>query len=158
MAKSVLEMCMYLNITLDFRPVKTPSWGGFVESLWDRINDEIRNQELPGRVYPIQKERKAKKKVMFKKPAGYDSQDDASWTLEEFKEWLITYIITDIQHKPRAGEFDSPNDLWKHGMLGSNFHVLGGAVRLLDKAEYKKVSFESKLSQSAILSDKDCVL
>ncbi|MFX0172530.1 MAG: TnsA endonuclease N-terminal domain-containing protein [Candidatus Hodarchaeota archaeon] len=154
MAKSVLELCMKLNITLDFRPVKLPAWGGFVESFWDVINNEIRNRELPGRVYPIQKERRVKKKVMFKKPPNYDPQEDASWTLEEFREWFIAYLITVIQHRPRGGELESPNDIWKHGMQGTNYHVCGGVLRLPPSHEYEKFEYETKISQSAVFSDK----
>ncbi|MHA2334958.1 MAG: hypothetical protein ACXAEU_23215, partial [Candidatus Hodarchaeales archaeon] len=154
MAKSVYALCMKLNITLDFRPVKKPSYGGFVESLWDVINDEIRNEELPGRVFPIEKERKPKKKIMYKAPPKYDPQKDASMTLEEFNEWLATFVIMKLQHFPRAEEDDSPNDLWQYGMSGIHHYELGGAMKLLTEQDYKKACYEANISARGVLSDK----
>ncbi|MHA1232037.1 MAG: hypothetical protein ACTSRP_13215 [Candidatus Helarchaeota archaeon] len=45
-ANLVKYFCMEQKITLEFKPIKTPEFGGFVESVWATINDGIRGVKL----------------------------------------------------------------------------------------------------------------
>ncbi|MHA2333526.1 MAG: integrase catalytic domain-containing protein, partial [Candidatus Hodarchaeales archaeon] len=151
-AKSVKNLCMKLNITLEFRRVKGPQQGGFVESAWDTINDAIRNDMLPGRVFPLPKTREARSSVKFKSPPGYNGKKSARMTMEQFKDWLHDYIITRYSITPHGKQKHSPNELWIQGLRGDKYQVLGGALHVLKDHEYfDRSDYESKIDASCLL-------
>jgi len=153
-AESVKKFCMDLNITLEFRPLKTPEFGGFIESVWDTINDAIRGAKLPGRVFPLPKSRQAVKQPKFCAPPGYDAKKDAKYTLDDFSEWLFTYFVISYSNDIKANQNYSPNERWINGMRGDNFQPMGGALRLLSPSEYQQIEFKSKITRSSKLSQK----
>ncbi|MHA2283948.1 MAG: TnsA endonuclease N-terminal domain-containing protein [Promethearchaeota archaeon] len=152
MANSIKSFCMRLNITLEFRPIKTPEYGGFVESVWDTINDAIRNDTLLGRVFSLPKSREPCKRPKFRTPNGYDPKKDAALTMEDFREWLFTYLITRYSTDTRARQAHSPNEIWADGITGENYQPLGGALRSIDIGEWKQLDYLSKIEVDSILS------
>lgn len=155
-ANSIKKICMKLNITLEFRPIKTPEYGGFVESIWDKINDRIRGDMLPGRVYPIDKLRKTiKTKRRYTKPRDYDPQKDAALTMTEFREWFFTYVITILSSKKRAQQAHTPNQLWLDGITGKHLQPLGGQLKIFENIkQWKYIDFDSKPEHKAVLSER----
>ena len=156
-AKEVKKFCMKNNITLEFRPVKTPEYGGFVESIWDTINDEIRNQKLPGRVFSQQKTRQSVSRPKFKRPPGYDAKEDCKkrgLTLEDFREWLFNYFVIKYSADIRAKQNHAPNELWVDGLRGDKYHPLGGALRIIDIEEYELYDYEAKKEVEPTLSER----
>jgi len=150
----VREFCSELNISLEFRPVKHPDFGGFIESAWDTINDAIRNAKLPGRVFSLPKSRESVKRPQYKAPPDYNAKDKALLTFDEFKEWLYAYIVVHYSTDTRARQNLSPNEKWQDGVKGKNHQPLGGALRILSPNEYKLYEFKSKEEESCILSQK----
>ncbi len=153
-ANLVKEFCMNNNITLEFRPVKTPEFGGFIESVWDTINDAIRGAKLAGRVFSRPKSREPVKRPKFKIPPNYNAKKDAKLTLEEFHEWLFTYLIVNYSTDTKARQNHSPNEIWDDGLRGKNQQPMGGALRLLTPSEYLKFDYQSKITVSAVISQK----
>lgn len=153
-AKLIKKLLMDLNITLEFRPVKTPEYGGFIESVWDTINSQIRGELLEGRVYPLPKTQKAVSRVQFKAPPGYDPKKYAAITINDFRAWLFQFISINYSTTPRAHQNLSPNEKWIHGLRGSKNLPMGGALRVLIPSEYQKMDFQSKIPHSSILSEK----
>ncbi|HME50653.1 MAG TPA: TnsA endonuclease N-terminal domain-containing protein [Candidatus Lokiarchaeia archaeon] len=151
-AESVKNLCMSLNITLESRPVKTPEYGGFIESIWDTINDAIRNDQLPGCVYSKPKSREPCKQPKFQEPPGYDARKTSTWTIDQFGEWLFAYIVTRYSVDARARQNHSPDDVWNDGLRGDNYQPLGGMPRLLQPEDYKKLDYLSKIDANCILS------
>lgn len=156
MANSIKNICMKLNITLEFRPIKTPEYGGFVESIWDKINDRIRGDMLPGRVYPIDKFRKAiKSKRKYTKPRDYNPQKDAALTMTEFREWFFAYVLTILSSKKRAQQAHTPNQLWIDGISGKHLQPLGGQLKIFEnQQQWDFVEIDSKPEESAVLSER----
>ncbi|MHA1428205.1 MAG: hypothetical protein ACTSQI_19655 [Candidatus Helarchaeota archaeon] len=153
-ANLVKQLCMDLNITLEFRPIKTPEFGGFVESIWDTINDGIRNRVLKGRVFSRPKSRESVKRPKFYTPPGYNAKEDAALTLDEVRDWLFSYIVVSYSSDTKARQKHSPNDVWKKGLRGDNFYPMGGALRLLKPSEYGQLLYQSKIPTDAKLSQK----
>ncbi|MHA1427916.1 MAG: hypothetical protein ACTSQI_18195 [Candidatus Helarchaeota archaeon] len=153
-ARLVKQLCMDLNITLEFRPVRKPEYGGFIESIWDTINDGIRNAKLRGRVFSLPKSREPVKCPKYRKPPRYNAKDDAAMTLDGFREWLFGYIVIDYSSDTKLRQNHSPNDVWTDGQRGDRLHPMGGALRLADPTEYLKLFYLSRIQASAILSEK----
>ncbi|MBD3213703.1 MAG: DDE-type integrase/transposase/recombinase, partial [Candidatus Lokiarchaeota archaeon] len=153
-AGEVEDFCMIKNITLEYRPVRTPEYGGFVESAWNTINTAIRNAKLPGRVFPQQKTRKSISKPKFKAPPGYDPKKDASLTLEEFREWLFNYLIVKYSADVKANQNQSPNEMWIDGITGNRYQPMGGALRTMEIEDFVLYDFEAKKEVNATLSQK----
>ncbi len=151
-AGSVKHMCMDLNISLEFRPIRTPEYGGFIESIWDTINDAIRGHKLKGRVFSLPKSRVPVKRPQFQAPPGYDPRKESCLTMGDFREWFSTYLVVEYSSQPRAHQTHSPNELWRDGLRGDRYHPMGGALRVLSPQEYAKVNFLSKISASPVLS------
>lgn len=153
-SKLVRRLCIELNITLEFRRVKTPEYGGFIESVWDTINDGIRNAGLKGRVYSLPKSREVVKRPKFFIPPEYNPKDEACYTLDEFREWFFYYMVVSYSADARARQNHSPNEIWSDGLRGDNHQPMGGALRILDPAEYQRLDFQSKIPVEKTLSQK----
>jgi len=153
-ANLVKEFCMDLNITLEFRPIRTPEYGGFVESVWDTINDYIRGVKLPGRVFSLPKSRKSVKKPKFQAPPGYDPKKEAALTYDDFREVFFGFLVLRYSTEPKAHQIHSPNELWIDGLRGEKFQPMGGALRVLNSSEYNEFNFKAKITTSSVLSQK----
>ncbi len=153
-AKSVKDFCINLNITLEFRPVRRPDYGGFIESLWNTINTAIRGSKLGGRVYPLPKSRIAISNPKIKIPPRYDAKKTASLTFNQFKDWLLTFIAIKYSTTLRADQEQSPNELWNDGICGDRHQPIGGALKIVSPTEFQMLDFQSKITRSAQLSEK----
>jgi len=151
MAENVKDFCMKLNISLEFRPIKTPEFGGGIESIWDTINDAIRNAKLPGRVFSLPKSRESVSSPKINAPPDYNAKQDAALTLDQFQEWLFSYFVAHSNEK-KAGQLHSPNERWSNGLIGDQQLPLGGALRLLSPADYLHFDFETKRTIRSRLS------
>jgi len=154
MAESVNHLCMKLNITLEFRPIKRPEFGGFIESVWDTINDGIRNAKLPGRIFSLPKSREASSSPKITSPPGYNGQQEAALTLDQFREWLFSFFVLTYSSEKRAGQFQSPNEKWTDGLKGNNQLPMGGALYILNPSEYQTLDYESKITVQSRLSQR----
>ncbi|MFX1384219.1 MAG: TnsA endonuclease N-terminal domain-containing protein [Promethearchaeota archaeon] len=153
-ASSVKEFCLNQNITLEFRPVKTPEFGGFIESVWDTINDGIRGAKLPGRVFSRPKSRESVKRPKFKIPPDYNPKDDAALTLDEFREWLFMFFVVKYSSSTKSRQMHSPNEVWLDGLTGENHQPIGGGLKILSKEQYDILDFQTKITVSSKLSQK----
>ncbi|MCY3410935.1 MAG: DDE-type integrase/transposase/recombinase [Candidatus Heimdallarchaeota archaeon] len=153
-ARSIKKMCMDQNITLEFRPIKTPEYGGFIESIWDTINDAIRNENLPGKVFSLPKMRKASKKPKFTAPKNYNPKKEAQLTFYEFSQWIYAFIILKFNSGKRSRQKNSPNQIWKDGKEGLNKQSLGGALKILDMDEFHYLNYTSKEENTSVLSER----
>lgn len=97
--------CQQYGITLEWRPVARPHFGGHIERLLGTLLKEIHS--LPGTTFSNIRERK-----------NYDSDGTATLTLAEFEIWLTTYI-TDVYHRRIHSTIGmSPLDKYREGVFG----------------------------------------
>lgn len=108
------KACHNYGITLQYRPVATPHWGGHIERIMGTFAREIHN--LPGTTFSSEAERKQ-----------YESEKNSSFTLDEFEKWILVFI-TKIYHQRKHSSLEmSPLEKYKEGILGNN-NVLGRGI------------------------------
>ncbi len=104
-AETLKKSCLIYGITLEFRPVGQPNFGGHIERLLGTVLKQVHS--LPGTTFSNIKERDT-----------YDSDKHASMTFSDFEKWLVTYI-TKVYHKKRHSTLGtSPEEQWKKGVFG----------------------------------------
>ena len=98
--------CEQYRIDLQWRPVRTPKYGGHVERFFGTLNSEVHN--LSGTTFSDPKKRE-----------NYDSDAKSSMTISEFEKWLLIYI-TEIYHQRLHSEInDTPINRFIEGIYGT---------------------------------------
>jgi putative transposase len=99
--------CQEYGIDIEWRPVSRPHYGGHIERLLGTFAQEIHT--LPGTTFSNVQER-----------GDYDSEGKAVFTLTEFEEWLVTFIVN-IYHKCKHSGIDMPPmEKYRRGIFGGN--------------------------------------
>lgn len=109
-SKNLELFCRSYNIDLEFRPVRRPDKGGYVERLFGTINRRIRDDGLNGYTPPLKT-----------RPDNYDPIEKAEkggMTIPEFEKWLIVYFVKDYHINPHDGLRKSPLEQYQSGILG----------------------------------------
>ena len=116
-SKALRRACEVHGITIDYRPIKKPRFGGHVERFFKTINDEI--HDLPGSTYSNVQQK-----------GEYNSEKEACMTLEEMDTWVVTWICN-VYHQAVHSKLGlSPYKKWEIGVLG-NATTSGAGVRPL---------------------------
>ena len=98
--------CGEYGVTLQFRPVKKPNYGGHIERLLGTFLTEL--HALPGTTFSNPAER-----------GDYDPEKHAAMTLSELETWLATYITSVYHLRLHSGIGTSPLQRWEEGILGT---------------------------------------
>ena len=77
---SLKASCDEYGIDIQWRPVRTPHFGGHIERLMGTVAKEI--HALPGTTFSNPKQR-----------GGYNAEAKAVMTLPEIRRWLVQYIV-----------------------------------------------------------------
>lgn len=105
-SEDMQRVCDDLSITLLKRPVARPQFGPHVERFFSTINKEVHN--LPGTTFSNIKEK-----------GIYDSEKEASMTLNEFQKWLTHYFVNIYHKKPHQGLLGlTPERQYEIGIFG----------------------------------------
>ncbi|MBR7780618.1 DDE-type integrase/transposase/recombinase [Undibacterium sp. LFS511W] len=108
------QSCLMYGISLEFRPVKQPRYGGHIERMLGTLLREIHS--LPGTTFSSVKARD-----------GYDSEKHATMTKSEFEEWLVTLICKVYHRRLHSAIGLSPTRKWEIGIFG-NAEIQGVGV------------------------------
>lgn len=113
--------CEQYCIGIDYRPVKTPHFGGHIERLMGTFSNDVHT--LPGTTFSNIKER-----------GEYKPDKHAVMTLKELELWLATYT-TEIYHQRFHSELDmSPLKKYEEGIFGKdNKQGCGLPRRIVDE-------------------------
>ncbi|WP_165863693.1 Mu transposase C-terminal domain-containing protein [Phorcysia thermohydrogeniphila] len=122
------DFCKEYGITIDYRPSKTPHYGGHVERLFRTINEEIHN--LPGTTFSNPVEKK-----------GYDPERHACMTLLELEKWLVEFIVNYYHKRIHSETGTTPEEKYKEGILGNETSKGRGLFKLITGEEAKKLWF-----------------
>ena len=106
------DFCEEYGVTLEYRPVKTPHYGGHVERVFGTIKEQIHT--LPGTTFSN-----------IKQKGEYPSEKKAVITLAAFQKWLGEYITGGYLKKIHSGIGMTPLDKWAQGIHGTG-DALGG--------------------------------
>ncbi|WP_343725822.1 Mu transposase C-terminal domain-containing protein [Herbaspirillum huttiense] len=107
------QSCLMYGISLEFRPVKQPRYGGHIERMLGTLLHEI--HALPGTTFSSVKARE-----------GYDSEKHAAMTKSEFEEWLVTLICKVYHRRLHSTIGLTPTKKWEIGIFGNaEIHGVG---------------------------------
>ncbi|MDM5180815.1 DDE-type integrase/transposase/recombinase [Massilia sp. DJPM01] len=107
------QSCLMYGISLEFRPVKQPRYGGHIERMLGTLAREI--HALPGTTFSSVKDRD-----------GYDSEKHATMTKSEFEEWLVTLICKVYHRRLHTTIGLTPTRKWEIGIFGNaEIHGVG---------------------------------
>lgn len=109
-SKMLENSCLEYNIDINWRPVKTPEYGGIVERYLGTLSSDI--HQLKGTTFNN-----------FRNREEYDSEGNSVFTFSELQKW-ITLNIVDVYHqKFHKGIGMSPIAKWKVGIYGTENEV-----------------------------------
>ena len=100
------DFCDEYDVRLEYRPVKTPHYGGHVERVFRTIAEQIHT--LPGTTFSN-----------IKQKGEYASAKKAVVTLSAFQKWLGEYITGVYLKKIHSGIAMTPLDKWTQGIRGT---------------------------------------
>lgn len=129
--------CSEYGISVEWRPVARPHFGGHIERLLGTLLREIHT--LPG--------------TTFSNPVArgeYDSERKAALTLQELETWLATYIIEVYHQRVHSGIGMSPLRKYEEGVFGSNGRPgcgLPGKILDEDRLRLDFMPFEERTVQ-----------
>ncbi|MGE4419815.1 MAG: DDE-type integrase/transposase/recombinase [Sulfurimonas sp.] len=122
------RVCDEYGITLLKRPVARPQFGAHVERVLGSINKEVHN--LSGTTFSNTAQK-----------ADYNSQKEATFTLEELTQWLTHYIVNIYHKKYHHGIDMSPEDKYIKGIIGDDETAGTGILPpIIDDLENIKIS------------------
>ena len=134
----IKDACLEYGIDPQFRPVKTPHYGGHIERYMGNASQNLKKVE--GATFSNPKER-----------GDYDSEGNAILTMHELEQWLVV-LITKYHHSPHEGiGGETPIDRYRNGLLGGNGKLPRGLpARRLDeeKVRIDFMPFEERTVQS----------
>jgi len=120
------KFCKEYGITIDYRPKKTPHYGGHIERLMRTINEEIHN--LPGTTFSNPAERK-----------DYKPERKAVFTLLELEKWLVHYIVN-VYHKRIHSELGmTPEEKYRIGIFGDSTTKGRGLPKMITGKEAERL-------------------
>lgn len=104
---SMLERaCRQYGVSVEWRPVARPHFGGHIERLLGTLSKEI--HALPGTTFSNTKQR-----------GEYDSEGKAALTFSEFEIWLTTYIVQVYHQREHTALGMSPVAKFREGIFGT---------------------------------------
>jgi putative transposase len=110
---------------IEWRPLKTPRFGGHIERLMGTVAEEMRL--LPGATYSDVLDR-----------GSYDSRATSCMTVQEYEAWL-TQWITEVYHRRKHSALGmSPLQKWREGIVGSgDAPPMGLPPRVTDEPAFR---------------------
>ncbi len=109
-SKHLEQFCMSYSIDLEFRPVRRPDKGGYIERFFGTINRRIRDDSLAGYAPPLKD-----------RPSNYDpikNAEKGGMTILEFEKWLLTYLVKDYHLNTHDKLEKSHLEQYQSGIIG----------------------------------------
>lgn len=99
------KACEQHGVNLEWRPVRTPHYGGHIERILGTFAKEI--HALPGTTFSNVKER-----------GEYKPSQKAVMTLDELEKWLTDFIVNVYHGREHSALKMSPLARWERGIVG----------------------------------------
>lgn len=133
--KLLARACRDWGIDLDFRPVKTPHYGGHIERLMGTTANEVR--KLDGATFSNTRQRE-----------GYNSEGMASMTLGEVERYLVDFLTTTYHMRLHSEIEMTPRRRWQVGLLGDGVQPGAGLPEKIADAEKLRLDFTPCLERT----------
>lgn len=108
--ETLKRACLAYGITLEYRPVRVPNYGGHIERLIGTFMREI--HQLSGTTFSNIHEKD-----------NYDSTKQAVMTFDELEKWLLNLIVNLYHKRVHNGISMRPEDKWNLGIFGDSQHI-----------------------------------
>jgi len=108
-SNTLKKACDQYGIDIEWRPVKTPHYGGHIERLMGTISKEIHS--LPGTTFSNIREK-----------GEYNSAKSAVLTLELLTRCFAEFVVNEYHRKKHRGIGMAPLEKWQVGILGDGRH------------------------------------
>ncbi|HRK55681.1 MAG TPA: Mu transposase C-terminal domain-containing protein [Cyclobacteriaceae bacterium] len=123
------ENCANYKITLKFRPVKKPEYGGHIERLMGTISAQLKDLAGATKVSPEMRK-------------NFKPEKTASFTISEFEQWFALWVTNVYHQKAHEGLHGiSPLSMWEAGLKGGEGHPGIGMPQILTDERKLKLDF-----------------
>jgi putative transposase len=116
------------GISLEWRPVKDPKYGGHIERLVGTVMRWIHS--LPGTTFSNPRQRK-----------GYDSEAESALTLKELEIELADFLVNKYHASKHEGIGISPISKWERGIVGTDEEPGLGSMPIPEDPERLLIDF-----------------
>ncbi|MCI4410957.1 MAG: Mu transposase C-terminal domain-containing protein [Thiotrichales bacterium] len=116
------------GITIEYRPVARPHFGGAIERLYGTLAKEI--HKLPGTTFSNVKQR-----------GEYRSEDKSALTIKELEAWLTDYIVNIYHQTVHSALNTTPLIAYGKAILGDETHVGVGLPEVIKDVNRLRLDF-----------------
>ncbi|MGE4382007.1 MAG: Mu transposase C-terminal domain-containing protein [Arcobacter sp.] len=126
-SKNLQRVCEEYGITISWRPVARPQFGGHIERMIGTTMNEIHT--LPGTKFSN-----------IQKRGEYNSEKKSIFTLKEFEKWFANYIINQYHKQIHSGIRMTPEKKYELGIFGDEDNPGRGLPEKISNEDYFKIS------------------
>jgi putative transposase len=137
--------CEQYNISIEWRPVARPQFGGHIERLIGTSMGMVHT--LPGTTFSN-----------IKQKGEYNSEKEAVMTLNELEQWYCEYIVNVYHKSKHSGIGMTPEQKYEIGIFGNEYELGKGLPEKIEDEDYFRLSLlpsvERTIQQFGISVDK----
>lgn len=126
-SKDLQRVCEEYGITISWRPVARPQFGGHIERMIGTAMNEIHT--LPGSLFSS-----------IQKRGEYNSEKKSIFTLKELEKWFANYIINQYHKQIHSGIRMTPQKKYELGIFGDEDNPGRGLPEKISNEDYFKIS------------------
>lgn len=126
-SKNLQRVCEEYGITISWRPVARPQFGGHIERMIGTAMNEIHT--LPGTKFSN-----------IQKRGEYNSEKKSIFTLKELEKWFANYIINQYHKRIHSGIRMTPEKKYELGIFGDDDNPGRGLPEKISNEDYFKIS------------------
>lgn len=126
-SKDFQRVCEEYGITISWRPVARPQFGGHIERVIGTTMNEIHT--LPGTKFSN-----------ISKRGEYNSEKKSIFTLKELEKWFANYIINYYHKEIHSGIRMTPEKKYELGIFGDDDNPGRGLPEKISNEDYFKIS------------------
>lgn len=126
-SKDLQRVCEEYGITISWRPVARPQFGGHIERMIGTAMNEIHT--LPGTTFSN-----------IQKRGEYVSEKKSIFTLKELEKWFANYIINQYHKQIHSGIRMTPEKKYELGIFGDDDNPGRGLPEKISNEDYFKIS------------------
>ncbi|MDN5042277.1 DDE-type integrase/transposase/recombinase [Aliarcobacter butzleri] len=126
-SKDLQRVCEEYGITISWRPVARPQFGGHIERMMGTAMSEIHT--LPGTKFSN-----------ISKKGEYNSEKNSIFTLKELEKWFANYIINQYHKQIHSGIRMTPEKKYELGIFGDDENPGRGLAEKISNENYFKIS------------------
>ena len=127
-SKDLQRVCEEYGITISWRPVARPQFGGHIERMIGTAMNEIHT--LPGSLFSS-----------IQKRGEYNSEKKSIFTLKELEKWFANYIINQYHKHIHSAIRMTPEKKYELGIFGDDESPGRGLPEKISNEDYFKIAF-----------------